>query len=541
MIKKRKFEGESHLKPEGAGEKPASAPISELSAESISESAFEPTIREEAGLWDLIVYLLNSLPVAVVALMILSFFAIIGTLLPQEHLGAEPAEYLAKYGPLKYKIMKSLGFTNVYNTVYFNLIFLWIAVSSIVCSVTRLRRTLSLWFRPVYRYSERFFSAQKDGFQTYEDASSSPDEFAKKLKSVGLRVHMKKEDEHTASIYADKGFLRKWSAVMFHFAIIVIFAGGIIGKIWGFEGSIPVPEGKSRTLRVDLQQTKNPLGRFLTSYIKPYDFKLYLKEFRIEYDQHVKEPDFFRDLPENEPALREYYKYYVKDYVSDLEGEYKGKKTAKRVVVNHPLSSGKTLFYQASFAQTGYLTVSFDGVEKTYPLVPNTAYQVQPDGELREVSQGSAVPFGSQVLFHPEPQGGVFPVKAGPLFRAGKPDGYLGPIGLFQIIPATAKGNRFILLNPKEWFELSVPGHEVRVKMSDRVDDVSIFQYKHDPGTAILFTGWIVLIIGVLITLYIPFIQVYIRWDNGKVSCYSSVQGAADKTLGYRVIEKSLS
>lgn len=509
--------------------------------EQTEEAFLEPAIREEAGLFELIVYLLNSLPAAVVALMILAFFAIIGTLIPQEPMGAEAMDYISKYGPLKYKIMKSLGFTNIYNTVYFNLLFLWIAVSSVVCSITRLRRTLTLWFRPAFRYTEKFFQAQKEEYQIYENSSDSPEEFGQRLRASGLRTHIRKHEDGTASIYADKGFFRKWAAVVFHFAIIVIFLGGLIGKIWGFEGSIPVPEGETRTLVVDLQAIKNPIARFITSYIKPYEFKLTLKDFSIEYDQHIKEPDFFRQLPENEPALREYYKYYVRDYVSLLQGEYKGKKKEKKVIVNHPLGIGRTLFYQASFAQTGYITVDFDGTEKTYPLSPATAYQVMPDGEFRAVSANSAAPLGSQVLFHPEPQGGVFPVKAGPLFRAGERVGELKPIGLFQLIPAQPNGQRFILLNTEEWFELNVPGHKAKVKMADKVDDVSIFQYKHDPGTAILFTGWILLILGVLATLYTPLVQFHILWEKAKVFCYSTVQGSADKSLGYKIIEKTLS
>ncbi len=542
MGKEKKFQGEN---PEATSAS-AHIPIGKLPLQAeekvLTESQevyYEPTLREEAGLWELIVYLLNSLPTAVVALMILAFFAIIGTLIPQEPMGAETADYISKYGPLKFKIMKSLGFTNIYNTVYFNLVFLWIAISSVVCSITRLRRTLSLWYRPVYRFTEIFFSSQKEGYKHYDNKDITLEELVGSLKRAGLRVFVRNEEE-SASIYADKCFLRKWSAVVFHFSIIVIFIGGIIGKIWGFEGSVPVPEGETRTLTVNLKQIKNPIGRALTSYIKPYVFKLTLKDFRIEYDQHIKDPDLFKDLPVNETALREYYKYYVRDYVSELIGEYKGERREKRVLVNHPLGVGRTLFYQASFAQTGYITVSFDGREETYPVTPNTAYQVKPDGKLREVTSGTATPLGSEILFHPEPQGGVFPVKAGPLFKAGEPVGYLGPIGLFEVVGKTDRGQRFVLLNPKEWFELTLPGHTVKVKMADKVDDVSIFQYKHDPGTAILFTGWIGLILGVLITLYIPFVQVYLRWQRGKVLCYSTVQGAADKTLGYQLIDKIL-
>jgi len=500
----------------------------------------EPRLREEAGLWELIVFLLNSLPAATVAFIILAFLAVIGTIVPQEPMGTQASDYIAKYGPLKYSIMKKLGFTNIYNTVYFNLVFLWIAISSIVCSLTRLKRTVSLWFRPVFSYTEKFFTARSEGYRSYKDNSETAYDFAKKLNKVGLRTRIKVEADGSASIYADKGFTRKWSALVFHIAFILILAGGAIGKIWGFNGSIAIPEGETRTLRVDISEHKNPLGRFLTSYIKPYTFKLTLESFRIEYDQHVKDPDFFKSLPENEPALREYYKYYVKHYVSDLIGEYKQEKVKKRVVVNHPLGIGKTLFYQSSFQQTGYAIVSFDGVEKKYPLRPSTAYQVTSNGELVETQAQMPDPAGSEILFHPEPQGGVFPVKAGPLFEAGREVGTLEPIGLFQIIPPLENGQRFILLNTKEWFKLNVPGHNVKIRMAPEVDDVSIFQYSHDPGTAVVFTGWIILIAGVLITLYVPFIQIFVRWEKGKILCVSSVHGAADKNLGYSLLEKSL-
>ena len=546
-MKKDKFIGQEDFetgKHQGSGVSGETIPLQKelplAQLQSQARTYEEPRLEEEAGLWELIVFLLNSLPAATVAFIILAFLAVLGTIIPQEPMGTEAADYIGKYGPLKYSIMKKLGFTDIYNTVYFNLVFLWIAISSIVCTLTRLKRTISLWSKPVFSLTEKFFTARSEGYRTYQDNSATAYDFAKKLSKVGLRTHIKVEADGSASIYADKGFIRKWSALVFHIAFILILVGGAIGKIWGFNGTIPIPEGQTRELRVDISEQKNFIGRILTSYVEPYVFKLTLENFRIEYDQHTKEPDFFKSLPENEPALREYYKYFVKHYVSDLIGEYKQDKVKKRVVVNHPLGIGKTLFYQSSFQQTGYAIVSFDGVEKKYPLKPSTAYQVTSDGDLVEVRPQMADPNGSEVLFHPEPQGGVFPVKAGPLFEAGKEAGTLEPIGLFQIIPPLENGQRFILLNTKEWFKLDVPGHNVKIKMAPEVDDVSIFQYSHDPGTAVVFTGWITLIVGVLVTLYVPFIQIFMRWEKGKILCVSNVHGAADKTLGYSLLEKSL-
>ena len=522
-------------------EEPRPTGIEKEQIEASEEEVYHARVREEAGLWELFVYLLNSLPTAIIAILILALLAAIGTLIPQESMGVTHADYVAKFGERKYHLLKSLGFTNIYNTVYFNIVFLWVAVSSIVCSVSRLRRTLRLWLRPTHGYSHRFFTARREPGRLYrEGIPDSPEELQEQLKRAGFRTHLLRDADGSASIYADRGFIRKWASVVFHFAFILILVGGVIGRVFGFEGMVAVPDGGTSTVTVRLVDNKAPLVRWLVAGVHPFHYELNLRKFDIEYDQHLQPSEYLTGLAASEPALREYLRYYVKDYVSDLTVRSHGNERRKLVKVNHPLKIGGTSFYQTSYVQEGYLLVSCDGSEAAYPVRAGAAYQVWRDGRLHEISEFGPSPTGSEILYHPQTQGGTFPVKAGPLYRAGVREGELKPIGLFEILPADSTDSRYELLNTTDWLQLHLPGHKLRVRMASRVDSTSVFQYRHDPGVGVVFFGWIVLIIGIVLTMYVPFVQVHLRWEPEVLYCFSRAFGAADKFSGYRVIEKCL-
>lgn len=522
-------------------EEPRPTGIEKEQIEASEEEVYHARVREEAGLWELFVYLLNSLPAAIVAILILALLAIVGTLIPQESMGITSADYVARFGEHKYRLLKSLGFTNIYNTVYFNIVFLWVGISSVVCSVSRLHRTLRLWLRPTHAYSRRFFTARREPGRLYrESVPDSPEKLQGQLKQAGFRTHLVRDADGSASIYADRGFVRKWASVVFHFAFILILVGGVIGRIFGFEGMVAVPDGGSNTVTVKLAENKAPLVRWLVSGAPSSHYELRLRKFDIEYDQHLQPPKYLAELPASESALREYLYYYVKDYVSDLTVQSNGNERHKLVKVNHPLRIGGTNFYQTSYIQQGYVVVSCDGAETTYPVQPGAAYQVGRDGKLHEISEHGAFPFGSEILYHPRLQGGSFPVKAGPLYRAGVREGELKPIGLFEVVAADSTDSHYVLLNTTDWLQLHLAGHKLRVRMASQVDSTSVFQYKHDPGVGIVFFGWIALILGIILTMYVPFVQVHLRWEPAVLHCFSRTSGAADKASGYRVIEKSL-
>jgi len=494
--------------------------------------------QREAGLLELLVQLLSSVPVLVVALTVFALLSIPGTLIPQESLGATEAGYIARFGTGGFQALKSLGLTDIYNTVYFNLVFLWLAVSAIVCSVTRMSGFLRRRGASEDGRTEAAFARTGDFREYPNPANIGSEELCRRLGKLRFRLRTSTHDDGSHSVCATRGAIRRWSAFVLHFTIILILLGGVIGRIHGFEGNVRLREGEKRNLTVDVSAGKWPLARMLTGGLPPAEFNLELDDFGITYYRVGATRSSQQTSSEVSPGLSEFHGYAVKDYISDLSVSTDGKEKHKRVVVNHPLGIAGTRFYQASYAQTGYVVVRFDGKESTHPVMPGHAYVVSPAGGLVEF--GAEAEAGGELLYHPPPQGGAFPVKYGSLYEGGRRTSTLGPLGLFELVDLKTEASRSIVLKPDKWQKLNVPGHDVAVRMSPKVEEVSIFSYRNDPGVPFVFAGWILLIIGVLVTLYVPFVELRVSMSEEKVIVSARARGMLTEEAGYALIEKTL-
>jgi len=108
-----------------------------------------------------------------------------------------------------------------------------------------------------------------------------------------------------------------------HLSILVIFAGGIIGSIFGVKGFVNIPEGERVTsfYTYGAQQKKIELG-----------YAVECRDFEVEF----------------------YESGGPKEYSSDLAIYQSGKLIKqKRIEVNHPLSYQGFTFYQSSYGAYG--------------------------------------------------------------------------------------------------------------------------------------------------------------------------------------------
>ena len=460
-------------------------------------------------------------------MLLLALLSAVGTIIPQEHL-AQPERgttleqmYTERFGAettyelklgngtlsfptSKLALIKTLGLTRVYFTWYFFGLLLWLSVSAVICNIVRCNRTVKLWRSPQVVRREASFKADKRAIHVEGTGPDAAERLSAELAARKFRLHRVDKDG-VACFYADRGFTQRWAMVLLHFAFIVLLFGGIYGRTFGVEDSVLLADGERKVLTLDLLKGKIPLVRPLLERVPEFSFNLAQDNFHIDYDQHLNMP---RGVIENVPEeLHEYHRYFVKDYVSDFTVERNGRSVTKEVKVNHPIKLDKLVLYQSSYIQQGYLAVTIDGGTEEHFFPPNEWLVLTPGGLAFADAAASATSRHAILLEQ---------VKAGDLYVRGKKERYIGPMTIAYVQDMSSSGPpQSMIISPDEGFETIVGGKIAQVRLSERVDNSSIFSYKRDPGIPMLYLGWISMIIGVTLALYIPFFQVWARVEGG--------------------------
>lgn len=208
-----------------------------------------------------------SVKLSVVVLLTLAATSVIGTLIPQN---ARPEAYLHQYGETLFRLFNALDFFDMYHSWWFRALLCLLTINIIVCSIQRLSATWKLIFPKQPAFDAHRF--QKVKAREEWTANKSPEAL-----HDGFHAHVKKrfsvvESRKTGNghvIFGEKGRWTRLGVYAVHLSIIFMVIGGLIGSIWGFDGSVNIPEGESADA-ISLQN--NPAGKKLDFAIRCDDF-----------------------------------------------------------------------------------------------------------------------------------------------------------------------------------------------------------------------------------------------------------------------------
>lgn len=254
----------------------------------------------------------TSVKLTVVLLLSLAVTSIIGTVIPQ---GATASQYFQKYGELWYKILSSFDsifeIFNMYHSWWFQILLLLLTINIIICSIDRMKATLKIIFVnvPLFNVS-RFRSLE---YKKEFSDKRTPDELEEIYKPIVSRSYGYSRVEQTDNgfcLFAEKWRWTRLGVYIVHLSIILMLLGGLIGSIFGFEGFVNVPEGESAK-KINLRNTDK---------IHLLDFEIKCEDFSVSfYDSGT--PKEFRSslvIIENEkPVLK-------KDIIVNDPLRYKG-------------------------------------------------------------------------------------------------------------------------------------------------------------------------------------------------------------------------
>ena len=179
---------------------------------------------------------LTSMRTALVLLFLLALAAIPGALLPQRELNEQKTlQYIADKGTVG-EWMDKLQMFDVFSSVWFTAIYVLLFISLVGCLTPRMiEHAKSLRAKPVaaprnLKRLPRHREITVDG---------TPEQIAERISSrlSGWRRRTVVKDNCVVEVSAEKGYLREFGNLVFHFALLALLVSIAVGKLYGYEGT----------------------------------------------------------------------------------------------------------------------------------------------------------------------------------------------------------------------------------------------------------------------------------------------------------------
>jgi cytochrome c biogenesis protein len=451
---------------------------------------------------------LTSMRTAVVLLGLLALAAVPGSLLPQRNVATDPMA-VARFvqdNPRLAPWLDRLGLFEVFAAPWFAAIYLLLLVSMTGCVLPRCAR---LWQSvratppPAPKHLARLVDHQRWTSPDAEDNARVLGAAAAELRRRGFRIGVT-----STEVRAERGYSRELGNLLFHLSLLVLLFGVALGRLFGFEGRVVVPEGAGFSNIVSQYDEFNARPFTDALGLEPLTFTL--EDFEVDYETSGEKA--------GEP----------RQFGADLiyrAGEQEA--SAVRVQPNHPMNVNETKVFLTGHGYAPVITVrdGRDDVVFTGPVVflPNdTSYAS--DGVVK-VPDARPTQLAFEGFFLPTAAIGEsgpyssFPDALNPrLFLTA----YTGDLGMSDGPPqsvydldkggldqATVKGQPLArALAVGETMRL--PGGQGSLTF-DRVARFANFQIARDPGKEVALVAAIMLLIGLTASLMIRRRRIWVR------------------------------
>lgn len=295
---------------------------------------------------------------AVSLLTVLGIASIVGTVLKQN----EPyANYVVEFGQFWFNFFEMLGLYDVYHSVWFLTILIFLVASTSLCiyrNSPMMLRELRAYREHATEHSLRNFSHQEE-YQPVLGAEETKQRLTQFLAARGFRFKTVSHRDGSQMIAAKAGSYQRLGYIFTHAAIVIICVGGLIDgnvpfkvqELLGYKKvetlDIPASEvpAVSRMSVANLSFRANmtlPEGnsanvafmRIRDGYlVQELPFSIALKQFRIEHYATGQPKSFESDIVINDPDLKQ--------------------PLAHTISVNHPLIYKGIAIYQSDFQDGG--------------------------------------------------------------------------------------------------------------------------------------------------------------------------------------------
>ena len=408
-----------------------------------------------------------SVKLALFCFFTLAFASIVGTIIPQNK---SQAFYIQEFGEKTAEVFRLLNIPDMYNSWWFVSLLSLFSINLIVCSIDRLPTvwklvTLDNLATKVDRLEKM---TPRNRFTSVNPMPEVAAEVKQALTEAGWKPSQR-ETESGTLFFAQKTPWVRFGVYIVHLSILVIFAGAIIGTLFGKNGSIMAREKSVFSTYFDRNTSeKVPLG-----------FEIRVNDFTLTY----------------------YDTGSPKEYRSDLTVIDGGQEVLhKSIVVNDPLDYKGYTFYQASFQadQNFWVTVQNQNTGA------REIFLAQPGVEMKW--QNAGITFGIINLLQPD-QWGRYRLKI--WFSDGK-----GEPSVFWLDGETL---------------VSVERPDAAYVFKSEQVFATGLQVSKDPGVWPVYIGFTVMLLGLIIAFFLSHkrLWVYLYEEGSKTRLL--VAGSANK------------
>jgi len=435
----------------------------------------------------------------VVLLLSLAATSIIGTFIPQNE---SPEAYFKAYGEFLYRLFDVLDIFDMYHAWWFQSLVILLTVNIIVCSIDRLSATWNIIFvkNPSFK-AARF--RKRAGRREFSDPRP-PGELKTVCETLASRKFGRVRTEPSGDGFCVFGERWRWSRLgvyIVHTSIVVLLIGGLVGSMFGFDGYVNIPEGETVDqirLRGNNKAIRLPFG-------------IRCNDFDVSFYNTGQPKEFRSSLS------------LIKDGKAVME---------KEIIVNDPLRYQGINIFQASYGQMDSapaaanpspptdITLVFAGRESgaVYEeeaelgreiILPEgngtfVLKEYRPTAEFRGQSIGGAL-MGIRTRDGQKPVTVMLPLRFPKFDRMRKGDFVISVAGYKQDQSAQGAGQP----TGKRYF--------------------TGLQVTNDPGVWMVYTGFVLMIVGCFVTFFMSHQQLCIEVGPGGKGSRILVAGISNR------------
>jgi len=406
-------------------------------------------------------HLLTSMKLALVLMLVFAALTLVGTLVIQAPPGVmddpqQKADWLAGIRPRFggwTGIMESLQIFTIFTSVWLRAIGALLAASLVACTVHRIPGTWRTMRKPHVDVGPAFFEhAPQHEAMTFQ---RQPAEVLAEAGQVFKRHHYRTitEDDGTVHLYAVRNNWAPWGGLIAHIAIVVILGGAMVGSLWGFRNpEFMLAEGATSAV-------PTVAGATIT-----------LNSFQDTYNTTTGAP---------------------LDYVSDVTVTQDGQVVARQQVrVNEPLRYRGISFFQAFFGPAAVVTVK-DAAGKTI---------VSEGVPLAWTANG-----GNKIGSFNIPDQNL---TAWVVATTGPNDPSVKPGQVAIELYKSDTGNPVTQKSIDQGVATTIEGLSFTFDREAKFTGLSV---ANDPGTPLVWLGCLLLVVGFVIRLYVPYRRIWGR------------------------------
>lgn len=479
---------------------------------------------------------LTSMGTALVLLFLLALGAIPGALLPQRSLNESKVdEYLADHPTIGPWLDRAQAF-GVFSSFWFTAIYALLFVSLVGCLTPRMvEHARSMRAVPVAAPRNLARLPKYHSAQVKADRQPLAEQIAQRLK--GWRK-VTRDDTEITEISAEKGYLREFGNIVFHFSLLGLLVAVAAGKLFGYEGNvIVIADGGPGFCSASPAAFDSFRAGNTVDGTSLHPICLRVNDFDAHYLPSGQALSFAANID-----------YQVGDSLtSDTWQPY-------RLEVNHPLRIGGDRIYLQGHGYAPTFTVTFpDGQTRTQtvqwrPEVPTTLLS---SGVMRIDPPGGTYPDERQRRAHQIAIQGLFAPTAdleGTLLSSSFPalndpavaiDIYRGDTGLDTGRPQSLFSLDPRLIDQKRLTKVArvnlAQGKDTRLDDGTvvRFDGAKPFinlQVSHDPAQVWVLVFAISMMAGLLVSLVVRRRRIWIRITPGEAGTVSVELGGLART-----------